>query len=401
MLDKDLEKEVVEQSTTVYGDQVGGDKTTVGNMTGVKGVAIGRGATVIINEVTEHPWFLLLGLMALAMIAVVSVPVIRELLSERRPMLTIQDHEPFELEPGSELQDISVGDGVVWLATAAGIEWKDEKTGEDNRALEEHRITNVVTDPITSDRVWFGTGDGSIGSYNLTTNEAELIENSGLESWITIAHVDSNGSIWFADDMAGMVQLSNGNLITSTLPEENLFTNLAVFSTDLGKSLVTQTPFAIHIKYQDKWQEPYSLPDNLRSRDFASDQINSIWFAHDEGVALLNIPEDFDRRAINIALCSSAENNLPAGIVFDLEYHSSTVWLVSQGGLGRLEVTDKERDGNDCGLWQSIKTGELEWWGSLRDVQLDFSVNKSDCNTTVWLIERSTVVYHKLLFNVC
>ncbi|WP_420640878.1 hypothetical protein [Candidatus Leptofilum sp.] len=395
------EPEHKQRDTAVHGDVVGGDKLTVGDIENAKGVAIGQGASVTINEMAKKYWYLLILSLVLVIVVILALPTINEILPERRPSLQVEQ-EIKELPIGSELQDVSVNENMTFLATRQGIVWLNSETGGSDRILSDYWVTAVAANSNNNEHIWFGTDEGLVGIYDLDADIFQEVEHPLLQNWITAIHEDQYGAVWIADSENGLLKISNDATPEEfPLPgEQTPIRELVVFTTSTGDALIALTRREINIWYDNEWQTPLNVPGTGFANSITSDGKNTVWFTKNDEVIRLRIPENFNRNEIEYSLtaCKPIENNISTGMAIDIEYGSGFVWLVSQGGLARSQANNSEV--NDCGVWVSADGDTLPAWDELRAAEIGVFWG-SGCNPILWVVEQSELRYRKLRLLEC
>lgn len=384
-----------ERNTAVHGDVVGGDKIAIGDIKNAKGIAVGRGSTVVINEVLSKPLMFVLFALIFTIILIVLVPDLRSFFSPLAKPLEVISMYPIDEVAGEFLQDVVVLGDDVWFSTAAGLISVD-----DGRQVEHYlkgeSITAIVADS-QSNQIWLGTESGTVAKVN-SSGELSIIEKF-QNTTITAITVDQSGRIWVANSEKIQLFNTDGTLskLTVELPKGESIYDLAVAMLPEQTFIMANT-FSGLYRWSGSWEKRFEDKDGLPTEYLEKvfvDVYGGMWLAHGAGISY--IPADADSRisiSNKIINCNSDKDDIPSGSVLDLAIGDEWLWIVTENGLARKNVFDMSEQPS-CISWQS------HYFDSDSDNILSgiwsMAVHQNVCK--IWLVTDSGAKAYSLSFD--
>lgn len=381
-------------------NRVSRDNTTVGNITNAKGVAIGSGSTVIINENLPQPILFLLGGVLFVVIIIAGVMLWRESPSREIPPLKLSTPiMSFTMENGDYLGDVIAQDENIWLATENGLFQLDEQF-QKHSFLEGENITALAE---TNDKhLWIGTETGYIGRVDTTNPTAKITSiDSQKTSTVMVIAVDQEDHMWVAYWEDSIVRYApNGvtKAIEIPLPDNHYMYDLTVHMVNGQEILWAITVDGLYRWKDGQWGAKFDknagLPEVIL-RKLVVDDFGGHWFAHNEGVTYVSSPElaNWSDVFSNAVTCTPESGQLPLDSIEGMSLDNGWLWLGSPQGIARKEIIADEAD-EPCANWQ-IYVPELES-NYVSAFLMEMDVRDKRCE--VWLAETSDLQFYRLIF---
>ncbi len=385
----------------IGGDMVGGDKIVVGDMENVKGVAIGKGSTVVINENPRRPWLFVVGGLILFIILIGLVFLFRELNSRAMPitmeLLDIADRSS-DLGDDDYLRDVVVQDGFVWLATNNGLLMIDEEERRSEWVLQGANITSIAKDNQDNGQIWVGTSDGYLGRVTAVNGVVDV--QTAEQANITAIFVDDAGQAWVADSDNGIWHYGiDGSVIDQSipLPDDQKVRDLAVLRSSEQMMIWGLTDLGVYRWKDDQWtlfdDEDWMISEAVFYK-VAVDRFGGSWFSHSKGVTYATFDEaSLSRTSMDPTTCASLdENTLLSKHSDDIVIDDDWVWFITNDGIARKNLSD---EGSDiCENWQTYQAEPGTF--SLQESSWQFDVQDDVCKS--WLIALDDSIAYRLTF---
>ena len=389
------EPEGKQTDTAVHGDVVGGDKTTVGDVTNAKGVAVGRGSTVIINEIPK-PLLVLLGGLVVTVILITTMLLFWPFTVEEKPLELTNLSEPLldVFTDTDSIQDVIIREDFVWFGTSRGLLAYDEEDRRSEWLLQGEEITSMAEG---SEQIWVGTNNGHL--IRVFPFDTVIAVDTLPESSVSAIFVDETEQAWVAYSGQGIwLYGADGALLDKTiqLPGGLLVFDLAVL-TSSEQRIIWALTFAGLYRWKDgRWDifdDGDGIPPEAVLNKVVVDSSKGSWFAHSDGMTHLRFSdESLSRGGIESITCTSSEHELPSGEISDFVIDSGWLWLVTSNGIARKRL-DSEGF-TICEQWQSYQAEGNDQWPPNEFWRFD--ARNSNCSS--WLVASSRYKAFRLNF---
>ena len=252
-----------------------------------------------------------------------------------------QDNDPFHALSNSIVCDIlEDASGKLWIATNNDLSFRDKRTGQWQKVLNEKNVLTLYED--SRKHIWVGTY--SSGLYELSPQGAVIahhIVTPGVANSIGTNYIygiceDARGNMWFGGRRGPVSRFNPATGSFMKVPVEqvnhiiNWRSNYMLVSTELGVFQVEN--------------ESGQSKECVFNKQLKSKYISDMYLESDSVIWLASYGNGLNRCNLLTGAVTSftQENGLPSDIVYAIERDRGNLWFSSENGVGCFNLATRK-----------------------------------------------------------